>query len=207
MLVNWSIEAVKWRLLIQPFEKLGFLRSLRAVFSGVSISVFTPNRIGEYAGRIFHLRQADKIDAIISTMIGSASQLMITILMGTISYTVFVINRYDLPAYEQYIILFLGVLACCSLTFLFLNLDLLYRLLDRIPWLHKYQSHIKTLASYPINELTKLLLLSFIRFAVFTSQYLLLLYLFKVYIPWYHGGDAYLHRIPGAGADPYIHAS
>ena len=36
-------------------------KSLMAVFSGITISIFTPNRIGEYFGRVFILKKKEKV--------------------------------------------------------------------------------------------------------------------------------------------------
>src|SRR5262245_18389218 len=48
MFVNWSLEAVKWQRMLGRLEPIGFLRSLEAVFTGLTVSFFTPNRVGEY---------------------------------------------------------------------------------------------------------------------------------------------------------------
>src|SRR3990172_5751054 len=42
MAVNWGLEALKWKMLIGKIEKVTFFKSLSAVFSGVSVSIFTP---------------------------------------------------------------------------------------------------------------------------------------------------------------------
>ena len=50
MLVNWGIEAVKWQLLIAKIEKISLFRAFKAVMTGVSVSIFTPNRTGAIPG-------------------------------------------------------------------------------------------------------------------------------------------------------------
>src|SRR4051812_2206215 len=55
MLLNWSLEALKWEIIVNQLQTIGFLKSLRAIFAGISVSIFTPNRIGEFGGRIFFL--------------------------------------------------------------------------------------------------------------------------------------------------------
>ena len=35
MIVNWSIEAVKWKISVSEIQKVSFTKSLRAVLSGV----------------------------------------------------------------------------------------------------------------------------------------------------------------------------
>ena len=84
MFLNWFLEALKWRFLIAKIEKISIRRSVRAIFSGVTVSAFTPNRVGEYAGRVFCLEKADRIQAVLITVIGSMAQLLTTIIFGSI---------------------------------------------------------------------------------------------------------------------------
>ena len=58
MFFNWLLEALKWQFLIKKIEKISLITALRAVFSGITVSVFTPNRVGEYGVRVFCLEKA-----------------------------------------------------------------------------------------------------------------------------------------------------
>ena len=78
MLVNWSLETFKWKYLIRKIENVSFIKSFVAVFSGITVSTFTPNRVGEYAGRVFILEKANRWEAVLITILGSLSQLLIT---------------------------------------------------------------------------------------------------------------------------------
>ena len=51
MFINWAIEAFKWKLAIRAIQQVSFTKAFRAVLSGVSFSVSTPNRMGEYLDR------------------------------------------------------------------------------------------------------------------------------------------------------------
>ena len=84
MFLNWFLESLKWRFLISKIEKITIKRSIRAVFSGITVSAFTPNRVGEYAGRVFCLEKADRIQGVLITIIGSMAQLLTTIVFGLI---------------------------------------------------------------------------------------------------------------------------
>src|SRR6218665_2481360 len=82
MVVNWSIETVKWKLAVQWVQRIDFSTALKAVLSGVSFSVTTPNRVGEYLGRILYMEEGKRLKAISLTITGSISQLIITLGMG-----------------------------------------------------------------------------------------------------------------------------
>jgi hypothetical protein len=49
--VNWGLEAWKWHRLAGTWSRT-FGRSLRAVLVGLTLGFATPNRVGDYAGRI-----------------------------------------------------------------------------------------------------------------------------------------------------------
>ena len=84
MFINWFLESLKWRALISKIEKISIKRSLRAIFSGITVSAFTPNRVGEYGGRVFCLEKGDRIKSVLITVIGSMAQLTTTIVFGLI---------------------------------------------------------------------------------------------------------------------------
>ena len=86
MFVNWFLEALKWRALIYKIEKISLIQSIKAVFAGITISSFTPNRVGEYAGRVFCIQKADKVKAVLITVIGSMAQLITTIVFGLLGF-------------------------------------------------------------------------------------------------------------------------
>ena len=66
----------------------------KAVFLGITVSIFTPNRIGEFGGRIFCLKSADRIKGVIITILGNVAQLLVTIIFGSIAF-LFYIKRFD----------------------------------------------------------------------------------------------------------------
>ena len=82
MFVNWSLEALKWKISVQRVQPVGFFRSLKAIFSGVSFSVTTPNRTGEYFGRVLYMDDGNRLKVISLTILGSISQLIVTIFFG-----------------------------------------------------------------------------------------------------------------------------
>ena len=64
MLVNWSVEAVKWKISIREIQRVSFIKAFKAVLSGVSFSVSMPNRVGEYLGRVMYMDEGNKLKTI-----------------------------------------------------------------------------------------------------------------------------------------------
>ncbi|RPD38752.1 UPF0104 family protein [Chitinophaga barathri] len=194
MFANWGIEARKWQLLVKPLEEVPFRIAFSAILSGVSLSVNTPNRIGEYGGRILYLRNPNKLKAIAATIVGSFSQLIITIVFGMIGF-IYYINKYGLtgrsgyfkPETAEKLLLSILTVICVLVFILYFRLRIIVTLVDKIPWLRKIKVFIQIIARYSPKELEKLLLLSAVRYLVFSAQYLILLYALGVSFVWWQG--------------------
>lgn len=178
--LNLSLEAAKWQVAMLPLERVRFSVALRAVFSGLTVSVFTPNRIGEYAGRVFVLQQADRISATILTIIASWSQLVVTILAGTIA--VFQYRSDDEAIAAWLAIPFLVFLPLLSLVLLlvYFKVDRLPSLIEKLPLPATWKTYTSSLHLLPASSLFRILLLAAIRYIVFTFQFYLLLKFFRV---------------------------
>lgn len=188
MLVNWSLEAVKWKISVSRVQQVSFAKSLRAVFSGVSFSVSTPNRIGEYLGRVLYMEEGNRLKTIALTIVGSISQLIITLFMGLAGLLVLrsTIEEKQLisPLWMQVIIY--GVAAVLVvLTLFYFRLSWIIKWADRLPGSGRYAYLVKALEEFNATILLKLLSLSLLRFGVFLVQYLLLFNLFAVEISWW----------------------
>ncbi len=186
MIFNWFIEAVKWRFLVNKIERISILTSLRAVFSGITVSVFTPNRIGEYGGRVFCLEKADRIQGVLITVLGSMAQLLTTIFFGSMG--ILFLNNY-IPELENiyreidfaypivfFLLLFLNIL----LLLLFHNISLLSNLMDKVSLLNQYKKYKEVFTFYNAQELAFVFIFSIIRYAIFTTQFFILLKLFEI---------------------------
>jgi hypothetical protein len=179
MLVNWGIESWKWKRLIQPFCQISFLRSFGAVLSGTTVSLFTPNRIGEFAGRIMHLETGFRIKGIVATITGSMSQLLITLLAGTTA--LFVSGSHWIPAAQlsRELIYTLAVVIAVVVLVVYFRLPMLARLIGTTGW----QRNFAAVSEYNYLRLTEVAVLSCIRYMVFTIQFYLVLKIFGIVLP------------------------
>jgi hypothetical protein len=191
MIINWSIEALKWKISIQKVQPISFSRSFRAILSGVSFSVSTPNRIGEYLGRILYMEEGNRLRVISLTIVGSMSQLIITLFAGSIGLF-FIRNSSETGEMIQGLDPFwLRVLQCgviivlTILTGLYFRFSLLINLVDKLRNNNRYSWLISSLKNIHATLLLKLLSLSAIRYIVFVAQYFLLFRLFEVNTGWW----------------------
>lgn len=179
MVINWGLESQKWRLLIAQAEKVSFVTSFEAILGGLAASVFTPNRVGEFIGRVFILKKTDPLKAILLTIVGSFSQLLVTVVLGTFAYLFFA-PRYLNSMMNDSTWLVSGfslTLLIISLTaiFIFFNISILHRITILIPerYSNRIKSSINAMADCPKPLLVKTVLLSALRYLVFSTQFYL----------------------------------
>lgn len=187
MIINWLIEAVKWKLVLKNVQRLSLFKAFKAVLSGVSFSATTPNRVGEYAGRVLFLDEGNRLRSVSLTIVCSISQLIITIIMGCTGLLVLMseisgANIISNGNNSLWMKLFLyGSLATLVLlSFFYFKISFFTRLLEKIPWLNKHTFLVEELEKADTGLLIRLLLLSLLRFIVFCVQYYLLFSLFGV---------------------------
>ena len=181
MFINWTLEAMKWSLLINKIEKVSLRFSLKAIFTGITLSAFTPNKIGEYGGRVLYLKKGNKIQGVLITFIGSMAQLLTTILFGSIAIIgllyIFpsVSQSIEFIEFPYYVYLLIIILVNSLLLFLFLNTDIFTKMASRISFLDRYKKFTVIFSLYKKQELIKVLLFGFARYIVFSVQFFILL--------------------------------
>lgn len=183
MLVNWGIETYKWMLAVKKIQDIGFIRAFKAVLSGVSFSISTPNRMGEYLGRMLYMKEGNRIKAISLTIVGSISQLITTILMGLIALLLLqqkIIAAGILSPIWVKAVLYGTITGFVILTLFYFRLSWLVKIIDKLPAFRKYTWIIEALETFDATLLLRFLSLSISRFCIFIIQYYLLFRLFGV---------------------------
>ena len=184
MIVNWTLEAFKWQILIKKVENLSFCQSLKAVFVGLIFGLFTPNRIGEIGGRSIYLKSGNRIKGLVVASVGSFAQMTVTVVLGLLGFGIifFFFGAFGVDISNLKILgVFLTILAIFMLL-LFFRLDVFLKILRFFKISQKYIDRISILSEFSNLVLAKTLLLSVLRYIVFVSQYYLLLKIFGVEI-------------------------
>ena len=189
MLINWGFETIKWKLLIKHIQPFSFLKAFKSVLSGCSITILTPNRIGEYGGRILYVEPRNRIKAISLAIVGSISQLLVTMVMGCLGLLFLrYFSQYDnrvlrvIPEFWEAVIMSLCIGLTVMLLLFYLRLGWLVRMMEKVPALHRAVKHISVLDEFNNAQLVQILSLSFVRYLVFVLQYVLLLQVMEVQI-------------------------
>lgn len=170
--LNWGIEALKWYLTVR---KTGFKTSngriIQSLLSGISTGLITPNRLGNFIGRILYFQSKQRALLVLGTLYGNLAQFIATVFFGIIGLY-FTINNSiqfeysDTLTVLSIVLTTLAVLIYFSFPFIsFAHITILHR-----------KSNIIQLFRQPAKRLfVPLLILSGFRYLVFILQFTLLL--------------------------------
>lgn len=201
MMVNWGVEAKKFQVVLAPVEQVDWRTAIRAVLTGIAFAINTPNRIGEYPGKILFVQHGNRLKALSLIAAGNLSQLIITLIMGWGSLIFLLYTREPATAgiragsYFSYIqagIWITGGLLALALATYF-RLESVIRIGKKFPLMRKIATHAAVLQEMGNRILLQIGGLSLVRYLIFALQYILLLQALQVDIPvwqafWLIGG-------------------
>lgn len=165
--LNWGLESLKWKLLTRNLEPMSYKQALKGTLAGAAVSNVLPFRVGEYLGRIFFLKEENRLPAIFNSVFGSMCQMAITILIGIPAVALLFENKYS-GLLKAAGLGLLGMLALLLLTFYFLP-----KLEWKKKWLQKLADDIQHFSK---KQIFGVLFISTLRYAVFAFFYAMAIY-------------------------------
>jgi hypothetical protein len=156
------------------------------VFTGITLAFFTPNRIGEYMGRILYIRPGLRVQAISLTIVCSMAQLLVTWLagMGGLLYSLSYLENQaaanESTLFWMRTLLYITFGGAVILTLFYFRLAGLVKWLEKISRLQKIVANIRVLESFNATILLRILSISIARYGIFIVQYYLLFDVFNV---------------------------
>ncbi|PLW94798.1 MAG: hypothetical protein C0592_01600, partial [Marinilabiliales bacterium] len=187
MLINWSAEAFKWQRITGSLQKLSFTESLKSVLAGLAVGFFVPNRVGEFAGKSLMLEKASFWKASVLAFYTSFAQLLTTGFWGLLALMFFSeLLEGIIPFNLHYFSVAVFALIMIVLILVYFSLNRFTYIFKRLKRIYK---QIDVLNQVRRSDKFYVLAFSFIRFIVFTSQYIILLALLEIKLPF---SDAFL---------------
>ena len=178
--MGFLVEAHKWRQLLRAAgaPRVGLKKSFISVLCGTAASAVTPNRMGDYPGRVLALRGISLQNGTVAGALGAGSQLA-TLFLWAIPAALFTeISGNYLPPKLVAVLAIAGALA--SLGLYFYSDRWVGRLL-RIPLLRRLMPSGREISGkIPVPMLRTALWWSLLRFAIYTTQFWLLLHWLSV---------------------------
>ena len=84
MPLNIAIEAFKWKILAGVAQPTSYTQAVKSVLGGIALSIVTPNRIGEYPGRILYMKRKNTIRLISVAILAAFAQFLTLFTFGII---------------------------------------------------------------------------------------------------------------------------
>ncbi|TFF40063.1 lysylphosphatidylglycerol synthase domain-containing protein [Mucilaginibacter psychrotolerans] len=183
MFLNWFLESLKWQYLSKRLVAISVWEAVEAVFCGLTWAIFTPNRIGEFGGRVMFLPNRKRIHGVFAMAVGAFAQNVITNVAGVLASLWFVYKFSHLSLWVYLGIVGLSLVFLTLLLVCYFNIAWLVTLLDKIKFLRKYRRFFDIMGRYNHNELVTVIGYSLARFAVFSFQYYLVIHLLLPALP------------------------
>ncbi|MEZ2336106.1 lysylphosphatidylglycerol synthase domain-containing protein [Mucilaginibacter sp. RCC_168] len=177
MVVNWVLEAFKWQYLAKRLVNISIWESIEAVFCGLTWAISTPNRVGEYGGRVMFLPNRKRIHGVFAMAVGAFGQIIMTNLLGLIAIVWLFYNYIPVSTWLFVAIILISALTLAVLLICFFHIKGIINLLNRIAFLRKYNKFFEIMGRYKTNELIRILGFSMARYVTFTIQYCIVFHL------------------------------
>lgn len=177
-LLNWGIEAFKWKLLMRPVEVMPYGTAVRATLAGTSIGLFTPNRSGEFVGRLWFVKPGGRVRAGFATVLGSMAQFTSTMIAGAVAVLVVFWTDAIVPWKGTWIaetVMVVAVFVTATSLLLYFFPHLLQNGVNALPLLRRFRASATVLSEFSAKEQTHVLGLSLLRYVVFAGQFVVLL--------------------------------
>lgn len=178
--LNWLIEAIKWEMLTANIQKISLLTSIKAVLAGISTGFFTPNRVGEFVGRILYLNAENRKSGATMGIVNSLTQNLVMALCGIPACLVYFYSTTNILNLdiENFILILLTFVVFSGL--LYFYLPKLSKFLVQTNIGAEIKGFTVGLSAYTQADLVRIMGVSFLRYLVFCTQFFLMLSFFGI---------------------------
>ncbi|MFK7899229.1 MAG: lysylphosphatidylglycerol synthase domain-containing protein [Cyclobacteriaceae bacterium] len=167
--VNWGLEAVKWKVLVQKIERLTLWKSYMSVLLGLGVSLTMPRSVGELFGRLWGIGESGREAAVGALLISRGMQLSTTLLGGFASLLYFSLSGGMVKEMYYFfwvsLAIFVGLISVIVFAFWFSKKET------------KIQTYLATLKAYSFQTLVSVWSLAVGRFLTYAFQYYLVIHL------------------------------
>jgi hypothetical protein len=172
--LNRFLEILKWQNLVEVINKIKLREASKQVLGALTAGLFTPNGIGEYAGKalFFDKSQAKKI--VFLNLICNGIQMILTIVFGIFGLLYFN-AKYNVITTKTVIVIF-------GISFLFFLISFFLKKINIKGY--SLEKLIHKINEIPKHIHQKNILLAVGRYLVFSHQYYFLFLIFDVEIPY-----------------------
>jgi len=167
---NWFFEILKWQELVSSIKKISLKNAVEQCLGSLTVSLFTPNRIGEYGAKALYYTKDYRKQIMSINLVNNLLQMGVTSVFGIIGLC-FLSQVHEIHIIKRSILLWLCV-------FLLIFIPLIIRK-KNFGLLTNLIKKLKNLVfNFSKNNVFKGLLFSIFRYVIFSFQFYYLLTLF-----------------------------
>lgn len=173
---NWFFEILKWQCLVSEIKKICFKTALQQSLGALTVSLLTPNRIGEYGAKAIFYKKEFRKRILLINLMSNVMQMSMTCVFGVVGFGFFA-SKYAVKLdYYKIILVLLSILLAFGFIVYFLKKS---KFTIKGFSLEKLKVFIKNFNKKPIFLG---FLFSLLRYLIFSFQFYFLLHIFKVEI-------------------------
>lgn len=172
--LNRFLEIVKWKNLVSVVKPVSLGRSAKEVLAAVTVALFTPNGIGEYAAKAMYYKKSEAGEIVFLNLICNGVQLIIAVAAGLAGLFFF---NYSYPAVP-------AGLALAILGVIFLVIIILAFARKITVKGYSLQKLGEKINAMPKTVHRKNMVLAVLRYLTIVHQYYLLFLLFDIQLPY-----------------------
>lgn len=186
--MNIGLEAYRWgRLVRRLAPEVRYRDALRAVVGSYPLGLLTPGRVGDYVGRAVYLRAVAPGESAALTFGERMATLAACLVFGLLATGPFLQSQAAAsPLWPA--VIGVGAVGTGALLLAILFPKVARAALSAVLPFEKVRQSLRAFDQIPPDEAWTLLALSFVRYAVFAGQFVLLVQAFEPGAPW--GGSA-----------------
>ena len=166
--LNRFFEILKWQNLVSTIKKITVLEATKQVLASLTAGIFTPNGIGEYAGKALYYPKTQTKNIVFLNLICNGIQMIITVVFGTIG--LFILGNFKIAGF---------IIALAMLLFVLLFVSKKIRIKG-----YSIEKLIENINQIPKKVHRKNIFLGLLRYVIFTHQFYFLFVIFGVSVPY-----------------------
>lgn len=190
MPLNWWTETQKWYPLVRKWEPMSQGKALRAVLAGVTVSLFTPNRVGAFGGRVLFVSARNRWHAFSAHLMGDFAQWIVLFAFGGLGAIALLSPWLQADPRCAQLLALLALCVVASMLMIYFNLRAVLGFVGSLTGLRPVKRFVKgaaLLARFERHELLGVLGWAFVRYWIYATQYFFLLKFFDIKITLWEG--------------------
>lgn len=172
--LNRFFEILKWQTLVEFIHKISLGEATKQVLAALTAGLFTPNGVGEYAGKALFFEKKDTKKVLFLNLICNGIQMILTVIFGLFGLLYFN-AQYHVITTKTVIVLFGILLIVFVVLFSVKKITIKGYSIEKL--IHKINEIPKSIHQ-------KNILLAICRYLVFSHQYYFLFLAFDVDLPY-----------------------